>query len=158
MKKIIILVVALCLSQGALANAKLAKALDSFHHAAAEADLERYFGLLSENAVFLGTDAEERWTKAEFKQYVEPYFSQGRGWLYRVTERNISMDKEGEMAFFDELLTNENYGKCRGSGVLVKTDNGWKIAQYNLSIPVPNAIAKEVVNKISEFEQKPNAL
>ena len=157
MKKIIILLMTLCLSHAASANNALEKTLDSFHRAAAEADLETYFSLFTDNAVFLGTDAGERWTKTEFRAFVEPYFSQGRGWLYQATERNISIDKQGDMAFFDELLTNKSYGTCRGSGVLIKTRDGWKVAQYNLSIPVPNAIAKEVINRISEFEQSHNA-
>ena len=32
-----------------------------------------------------------------------------------------------------------------------KTKQGWKILQYNLSIPVPNAIAREVVKSIKVY-------
>jgi hypothetical protein len=34
------------------------------------------------------------------------------------------------------------------------TASGWKIAQYNLSIPLPNALAKEVVATIVEHEKR----
>ncbi len=85
--------------------------------------------------------------------FSEPYFSKGRGWTYTPTEQNISLSKDGETAFFDELLLNENYGQCRGSGMLRLTAKGWKIAQYNLSIPLPNALAKDVVATIAEHKK-----
>jgi len=34
---------------------------------------------------------------------------------------------------------------CRGSGVLVNTDQGWKIKQYVLSMTVPNDDVEAVV-------------
>ncbi len=109
--------------------------------------------MLTDNAIFLGTDASERWTKTEFKLFVQPYFSQGKGWLYQVKQRNITLNSDGNSAFFDELLYNQNYGQCRGSGVLYKTPQGWKIAQYNLSVPLPNLLTKELVKQIKHFQQ-----
>ena len=53
---------------------------------------------------------------------------------------------------FDELLENEKYGTCRGSGVLIATPEGWRIAQYNLTFVVPNDIALEVVKTIREAD------
>lgn len=131
----------------------IAKVLNSFHQAAADAQAKPYFNLLSQDAVFLGTDASERWSKDEFKAFVVPYFSKGTGWLYTPTERNISLVKQGQVAFFDELLFSESYGTCRGSGVLIKTEQGWKISQYNLSIPMPNGLAKALVKQIKSFGQ-----
>ena len=128
--------------------------LNSFHQAAANAQAEPYFDLLNEDAIFLGTDASERWTKAEFKTFVTPYFDKGQGWLYTPTERNVTLVTGTKVAFFDELLFSKSYGTCRGSGVLLKTDNGWKISQYNLSIPMPNAIAKELVATIASHQGK----
>jgi ketosteroid isomerase-like protein len=129
------------------------RVLKSFHKAAANADSQAYFNLLTADAVFLGTDATERWEKPAFKAFVEPHFSKGSGWTYTPTEQNISLSEDGETAFFDELLMNENYGQCRGSGMLRLTEKGWKIAQYNLSIPLPNALAKDVVATIAEHEK-----
>jgi len=166
MKKIIIGLTLLCLHLLSFADNALAKessatyridkTLDSFHQAAAQANFKRYFELLTDNAVFLGTDASERWTKAEFKHFVQPYFSQGKGWLYQVKQRHITLNSEGNSAFFDELLYNQKYGQCRGSGVLYKTTQGWKIAQYNLSVPLPNLIAKDLVKQIKHFQQEKN--
>ncbi|HCM47916.1 MAG TPA: protein with SnoaL 3 domain, NTF 2 superfamily [Colwellia sp.] len=127
--------------------------LNSFHQAAADAQAKPYFNLLSQNAIFLGTDASERWSKEEFKAFVVPYFSKGTGWLYTPTKRNINLLKQGQVAFFDELLFNKIYGTCRGTGVLIKTDQGWKISQYNLSIPMPNGLAKALVKQIKSFDQ-----
>jgi hypothetical protein len=122
--------------------------LNQFHQAAADANMTHYFDLLTDNAIYLGTDATERWTKAQFKSFVEPYFSKGQGWLYQTTERHINDVVDGEIVFFEELLMNANYGQCRGTGVLVKTKQGWKISQYNLSIPLPNALAKDITGQI----------
>ncbi|NQZ28585.1 MAG: nuclear transport factor 2 family protein [Colwellia sp.] len=131
----------------------ITKVLNSFHQAAADAKAKPYFDLFSDDAIFLGTDASERWSKDEFKAFVVPYFSKGTGWLYTPTERNISLLKAGQVAFFDELLSSEIYGTCRGSGVLINTEQGWKISQYNLSIPMPNGLAKALVQQIKSFEQ-----
>ena len=131
----------------------IAKVLNSFHQAAANAEAKPYFDLLSEDAIFLGTDASERWSKEQFKEFVVPYFSKGTGWLYTPKQRNISVLKKGQVAFFDELLSSEIYGTCRGTGVLINTEQGWKISQYNLSIPMPNGLAKALVQQIKTFEQ-----
>lgn len=128
--------------------------LTSFHHAAANADGKRYFSLLTQDAIFLGTDASERWSKQAFKAYVLPYFEQGKGWEYISKERNISFIPKQDIAFFDELLFNENYGLCRGSGVLVKTPQGWKISQYNLAVMLPNAIAKDISKQIKAYQSQ----
>ncbi len=127
--------------------------LNSFHQAAATANGKKYFDLLTEDSVFLGTDASERWTKKQFKAFALPYFSKGKGWLYTPIQRHINLHENGKVAFFDELLTNATYGQCRGTGVLWLTDQGWKIAQYNLSIPMPNAIAGDLVKQIQSYEK-----
>jgi ketosteroid isomerase-like protein len=128
--------------------------LNAFHQAAAKAEMKSYFSLMSQEAVFIGTDPSERWTKNEFKSFVEPIFSQGIGWLYIPQERNISLINNEQVAFFDELLINEAYGLCRGVGVVIKTTDGWKISQYNLSIPLPNEIANDLIKQIKSFKDK----
>lgn len=128
--------------------------LNAFHQAAAKANAKEYLDLLNDDAIFLGTDASERWTKKQFTEFVLPYFEQGKGWLYVATERNISFSQNNTMAFFDEVLMNKSYGRCRGSGVLVNTKSGWKISQYSLSFLVPNDIASQVTEKIKNYEQQ----
>lgn len=127
--------------------------LDSFHSAASTANGIEYFKLLSEDAIFLGTDSSERWTKDQFKKFAEPYFSTGRGWTYIPKERHIHFVNNSRIAIFDELLTSRSYGITRGSGVLQLTNEGWKIIQYSLSIPIPNDLAKELTNQIKEFQK-----
>lgn len=127
--------------------------LNTFHQAAANAQAKQYLNLLSHDAIFLGTDASERWNKKQFTDFVLPYFSKGKGWLYVVKDRHISLLNNDSIAFFDEVLTNKNYGRCRGSGVLTKTAQGWKISQYSLSLLVPNGVSAQVVEKIKTYEQ-----
>ena len=38
--------------------------------------------------------------------------------------------------------------------MLVSTPAGWKIAQYNLSIPIPNDLADDFKKRIEEYERK----
>lgn len=128
--------------------------LDKFHHAAAQANAQEYLNLLTDDAIFLGTDSSERWNKEQFTAFVLPYFNQGKGWLYVMKTRNISLLEDSHSAFFDEILDNKNYGRCRGSGVLIKTKQGWKISQYNLSIMIPNGVANKVVEQIQHYKQK----
>ena len=122
--------------------------LDDFHDAASKADGTRYFSLFAEGAIFLGTDGTERWTVKEFKEYANPFFDQGRGWTYTKKSRHVYFSRNGNTAWFDEVLENAKYGECRGSGVLIKSGEVWKITQYNLTIPIPNSLAGSVVEKI----------
>ena len=126
------------------------RTLDAFHQAASDADFDGYMGLFADDAVFLGTDATERWTRDEFAEYVAAAFGRGRGWTYVATARWVSVSADGSTAWFDEKLENDNLGDTRGSGVLIRVDGEWRIAQYNLTIPIPNALAGEVVARIRE--------
>lgn len=129
---------------------EVAGVLDTLHEAASKAQSERYFGLFTAEAVFFGTDPKERWSIEQFRAYAEPYFARGQGWTYQVVSRNVFIAPGDGVAWFDEELWNENYGYTRGTGVLVEVEDGWKIAQYNLSIPIPNDLATRVVEMIRE--------
>jgi len=135
-------------------KAAVDQVLNSFHEAAAKADGKTYFSLFAEEGVFLGTDATERWSVEEFRKYAEPFFSKGKGWSYKSRVRHVDFSPDAKVAWFDELLDNANYGECRGSGVLRKTSNGWKISQYHLTIPVPNELADDVVTSIRKLQVK----
>ena len=132
-------------------EAAISKFLDTFHQAAAAADARTYFDLFTSESVFIGTDDSERWTLKEFKEFALPHFSRGKGWTYTSVARNISLSSEGSIAWFDEQLDNAKLGRTRGSGVLIKTDDGWKVAQYVLSIPIPNNLAEKVVSQIKVY-------
>lgn len=127
------------------------KVLDDWHNAAAEADFNRYFShFTGDSAIFMGTDATERWTVAEFKPWSKPYFDRGKAWSFVPVERHIYLSDNQKTAWFDEALDTPNLGPARGTGVLVWRDSTWKITHYNLSIPIPNAIADTVVKQIKE--------
>jgi ketosteroid isomerase-like protein len=124
--------------------------LDKFHTAAANAQFEAYFSSFTPDGVFIGTDATERWTVAQFKAYAKPHFDNGRGWTYTKVSRNVNVSADGQHASFDELLDNKSLGRCRGTGVLRRVDGQWRVEQYHLTIPVPNELADEVVKRIRE--------
>lgn len=133
-------------------TAEAEAALTDFHRAAAEADGPRYFAHFAPGAVFLGTDASERWSADEFAAYAQPYFSRGEGWTYVATERHVTLSRGKETAWFDERLQNAKYGEVRGSGVLVRVEGRWLLAQYNLALPVPNELAADLVERIRGLE------
>ena len=125
--------------------------LTDFHDAAAKSDESRYFNHFARlGSVFIGTDATERWNLEQFRAFAHPYFAQGKGWTYTLVpgSRSITFVRGTSVAYFDELLQNAKLGLCRGSGVLVIEDEVWKVAQYNLSIPIPNEKAASVVEII----------
>lgn len=127
------------------------RVLDSFHDAAAVGDEDRYFRILPEDSVFLGTDATERWTGREFKGFAMRYFKLPSAWTYVPLERHVTLSADGTFAWFDEALDNASYGECRGTGVLRKRDGAWVILQYNLTVPVPNELMGGVAKKIRTF-------
>lgn len=45
-------------------------------------------------------------------------------------------------------MLSPNYGPSRGSGVLLLQDGKWRIAQYNLTVPVPNGLLMKVAGMI----------
>lgn len=130
--------------------ARVEARLDAFHAAAAGAQFEAYFSCFTSDGVFIGTDATERWTVEQFKVYAKRAFDAGRGWTYVPTERHVVAAPDGTHASFDELLQNAKLGLCRGTGVLRLVEGEWKVAQYVLTIPIPNALAGEVVKRIRE--------
>lgn len=142
------------LSQARLAVDSL---LTTMHAAAAEADLTEYMGCFAPDAIFLGTDAKERWNMSEFERYCRYYFEQGKGWTYTLLpgRRSVFLNQDADSAWFDELLEHEKYGVCRGTGAARRVAGKWQIVQYHLTIPVPNELAPRVVQMIRETSTKP---
>ena len=127
------------------------KMLDNWHKAATAAQFDAYFGALTDDAIFIGTDATENWNKSQFIAFSKPYFDKGKVWDFKPLERNIYIDKSGKIAWFDELL--DTWMKvCRGSGVLEKINGQWKIKHYVLSVTIPNDNINEVVKIIAPVE------
>ena len=143
-------------AQSAPARAAIDSTLDALHSAASTPDGSRYFSLFTSDAIYIGTDASERWTIRQFRDFAEPYFSKGRGWTYTPRERHIVIADIpcGCVAWFDELLDSESYGTSRGTGVLLKQGSAWKISQYALTFPIPNDLAKGFTDQIKAFESR----
>ncbi len=149
------LLLVLSLAAGRAApEAQVSAVLEDWHAAAAAADEARYFGHFDSQAVFLGTDGSERWSVDEFRRYAHPHFAKGKAWSFRSVERHVAFSPDGSVAWFDEKLETPNLGPSRGSGVLLQTTDGWKIAQYNLSVPIPNALMKEFKQRIEAHGKK----
>ena len=124
------------------------RVIDTWHLNAAEANFEAYFNAMSNSSVFVGTDATEVWNVEQFKDFSKPHFDKGKAWSFTSVDRNVYINSDGKIAWFDELLATW-MGVCRGSGVLKKDNGVWKIEHYVLSVTVPNDNIQEVmkVNK-----------
>lgn len=117
--------------------------LETWHHAAAVADADTFFGSMTETAHYIGTDEKEDWTRDEMQEWAKEIFKRDTAWDFKTKTRTIYLNPEENLAWFDETLDTW-MGVCRGSGVLVLTDEGWKIQHYVLSVAVPN-------DKINEY-------
>lgn len=131
-------------AQVSLEQKAIGAMLDSFNRAAATGNFNEYFSYYNEGAIFTGTDATERWTKAEFMTWAKPYFDRGKAWDFTAVDRHIYFNKTGDIAWFDELLKTQ-MKICRGSGVLEKKDGSWKLNQYILSTTIPNELIDSVI-------------
>ncbi|CAM3679531.1 hypothetical protein FSS13T_27010 [Flavobacterium saliperosum S13] len=151
MKKLFLLLATLTLISGKISAQKhqsdkqaITTVLDNWHKAAAEGNFNNYFGAMSNESIFIGTDATENWNKKQFQDFAKPYFDKGAAWNFKPLNRNIYFDASGKTAWFNELL--DTWMKiCQGSGVMVKEKGVWKIKHYVLSATVPNDNINEVV-------------
>lgn len=148
MKRIMIIILLGCSLTG-MAQEKEAvnKFLDDWHKAAAEANAEVFFGSIAEDGIYIGTDATERWDKESFWAFSKPYFDRGKAWDFKPYDRQLHFSEDREIIWFSELLDTW-MGVCRGSGVLKKSKEGWKIMQYHLSVTVPNDDIQEFIKLI----------
>lgn len=131
---------------------RVTKTVDKWHEAAVKADFKDYFDLMTNDAVFIGTDATENWNLPEFKKFAKPYFDAGKAWSFIPVERNIYVHENLRVAWFDELL-DTHMGLCRGSGIVVKENSKWKIHHYVLSIAIPNENVDEITKMKQEFDK-----
>jgi nucleoside-specific outer membrane channel protein Tsx len=144
-----ILFLSSCNRNPANTNKNVADFIDQWHQAASDANLDLYFDMMSENAIYIGTDASERWTKKEFYNFCEPFFTKGKTWDFKAFNRQIYFSEDKQTLWFDELL-NTWMGICRGSGVIEKINGELKISHYHLSVTLKN----EKVNEFLQMNQK----
>lgn len=117
-------------------------ALDALHRAGAEATPSAFISLLADDVVFLGMAGSTRLQGAAVREFVNAGFSDGGGWAYRSSDREVQLSTDGSVAWFDEALSHQQQGSGRGSGVLVRDGGNWLVAQYNLTVPLPSDAAQ----------------
>ena len=106
MKKLLYIVLLLNATINAQNNQtiQINKTLDNWHKAAADAKFESYMNVLTSDAIYIGTDANENWNKQQFEAFAKPYFDKGKAWSFTSLQRNIYFSKDKKIAWFDELL------------------------------------------------------
>ncbi len=134
-------------------NISVHRLLDAWHKAAAIADENIFFGLMAEDAVYIGTDPTERWTRGQMISLLGKYFERETAWSFSPLSRQVEVDTEKGIAWFDELLDTW-MGTCRGSGVLRKNGNNWQIVHYHLAISVPNDKVNNYLELIGKAPRK----
>lgn len=132
---------------------KINTVLEKWHDAAARADFDAYFHIMADESTFIGTDPTENWEKDEFAEWSKPYFDKGKAWSFSTLERNIFLNQDCEIAWFDELLDTQ-MGICRGSGVMTFEEGEWKVKHYVLSIEIPNENVDEITLIKKDFDAK----
>ena len=115
--------------------------LDHWHQAAANADADLFFGSMTEDCVYLGTDATEKWKRDELRSWAASAFERETAWDFTPYEREVYSETD-DLAWFDEKLDTW-MGECRGSGVVKRTTEGWKLKQYNLAVTISNDKIKD---------------
>lgn len=123
-------------------EAMVEKALNNWHQASATADADAFFGGMTKDGVYLGTDASERWLRDELREWSKFAFERDTAWAFTASKREIYFSENQKIAWFEEMLDTQ-MGTCRASGVLVKVGGLWKIKHYDLSIMVPNELVND---------------
>jgi len=164
MKRLLALMAALLITLPAMAanaNPALKKQVDAFvdswHDDAAHARMA-YFDKMAPDGVYIGTDRSELWQRDAFKAWARKYFEGKKSaWSFKATRRNVYTSGDGKLIWFDELLDTANMGHCMASGVIRKTDKGFEILHYQLSMAVPNEVADQVTELVRKAEATPGS-
>ncbi len=130
---------------------KLAKFLDEWHDDAAHSRMA-YFDKIAADGVYIGTDKSERWQREEFKAWAQAFFKRPVAWAFKAFNRHIAMTPDQSILWFDEQLHTQ-MGICQASGVVRKTETGFEILHYQLSIAVPNDAINAVVAAVKKVDQ-----
>ncbi len=120
--------------------------INDWHQASATADADAFFGSMTEDAIYIGTDSHERWLRDELRTWAKKAFERDTAWSFTLIERQIHLGDDKKTAWFNETLETK-MGLCRSSGILTYTPKGWKIRHYHLSITVPN----ELIDSLQEL-------
>lgn len=140
--------------EGCLASQKdipveLNEIMDNWHQAAATADADAFFGTMTQDGIYLGTDPSERWLRDELRSWAGKAFEREVAWAFTPRDRVWYFNPSQDVAWFEELLDTW-MGTCRGSGVMVKTAEGWKLKHYNLAVTIANEKIKGFIELTKE--------
>ncbi len=101
----------------------------------------RHFTFSAALAALLGTSVS--WA-ADTAEQAAADFHASSGWDYRSADRRVDLIGNGSTARVEERLQHESLGEWRGSGVLVKGSDGWRMSQYMMmAVTVSSAPAAE---------------
>lgn len=128
---------------------KINNLMDAWHNAAATADEDFFFGAMTEEGIYLGTDKTEKWTRDEMREWAKEYFERESAWSFKATSRDVYFSADGKTAWFNEKLDTW-MGVCKGTGVLIKQNGDWKIALYDLSVTIDNDKIQKFLELIKE--------
>ena len=113
-----------------------------------------------------GTDMKESWSVAEFyevskphfegrpfHEYARPYFHHRKPLQGSRSACIYPSESNPSFAIFEEAFDNKVLGGIsRASGTLVCAQGHWYIVTYNLSFPIPNALALETCKRVNVHE------
>jgi ketosteroid isomerase-like protein len=111
--------------------------IDGWHRAAATADADAFYGRMTADAIYLGTDATERWLRDELREWATFAFERESAWDFKPGNRVVYLSADEDYAWWEEDLDTW-MGPCRGSGVAQWVAGEWKIKHYHLSVTLPN--------------------
>ena len=98
--------------------------LDDFYRAAARGDRPAYLALFAPGAVFLGVRPQDHYFLPQLRLL---------GFPFEPRDQAVSFSAGGDAAWFDESVVSEDGRPHRTTGVLVRLEGGWKIAQFSIS-------------------------
>jgi len=54
---------------------------------------------MTSDAIYIGTDKTEHWTKDQFLAFASPYFARGKAWAFKAAERHVFYDPNRQTAW-----------------------------------------------------------
>jgi len=99
------------------------------------------------SVVHIGTDVDEYFTTwRDYLHQIDEFLISRKGHEINAQETRIRLNKEQNTAWYSQLIDTcyETKGEItriegfRHTGVLIKTENGWKIVQSHVSAPLIN--------------------
>jgi hypothetical protein len=86
-------------------------------------------GILPDDAVFLGTDATERWTGKQFREFAMPYFKRGPRDPRAAVALDHAVGRRRVLAWFDEVLDNEGCANAAARACCALPLESWSITE-----------------------------